>query len=360
MTKLNYKYADFARTLLRQIAVDRMMPGDRLPSEEDMGRQHGLSRITVRRALRMLEKDGYVSRKRPLGTFVARSLQDAGDLHMVRGTVIVAIPSLTSNPGDEDHALTTVLRGMEEELAQVGFSVHVLSLGRDERRDRGRLTSLMEHGKVEGICAVGSCFDRFRHLVGATPLVNSCTFFPDQLPWVGVDMSEAAFSCIRFLLDHGHRDIATIIGPWVDLRAMGQINLGHRRAFEQHGVPFRRTMVHQAYEGESIIDLATEILRDKGRPTAIFAEDWRITRAILFAAQNLGLRIPQDLSLVACGQNNLFVSAPVSITAYLPDNEQVGREAARTLVALTDGGLRPSMPLYVPGRVVEQQSVCRR
>jgi len=360
MTQTSYKYAAFARTLLRQIAADGMGPGDRLPSEEEMGRQHGLSRITVRRALRMLEKDGYVSRKRPQGTFVARALEGAEAPHMVRGTVVLAIPNLSPDSDGEDHALATMLRGLEDEVSQLGFTVHVLSVGRDEARDRSRILRLMEHGNVDGICTVGSCFDAYHELVGDTPLVNSCTFFPNRLPWVGIDMGEAAFSCIGYLLDRGHRDIATIVGPWVDLRALGLIARGHRRACDERSAVFRRTMIHQAYEGESIVELVTEILKSNPRPTAIFAEDWRITRAVLIAAGNLEMKIPEDLSLLACGQNNLYVSAPVSITAYLPDNERVGREAARLLVAIIDGGAKPASPVCVPGRFVEQQSVLRQ
>ena len=57
------KYVGLARHLLRDIAVRRMKPGDRLASEHELVRSHNMSRVTVRQALQLLENDGYVSRR---------------------------------------------------------------------------------------------------------------------------------------------------------------------------------------------------------------------------------------------------------------------------------------------------------
>lgn len=357
MTKAPYKYANFAQKLLRRIVLDRMKPGDRLPTEEDLVKEHGLSRITIRRALFMLERDGFVLRKRRLGTFVAKSPKSIEDMSLVRGTAVIVIPHLASNSGAEDHALSSAMRGIEDTLAHAGFAVHILSVGRDEAQDRIRLHRLLEHSHVEGICVIGSCFDRYAELIGDIPLVNSCTFVPGRIPWVGIDMGEVAHKCIGHLLDCGHRNIATIIGPWVDPRAVAMMSRGHQQAFEEHSASFRRTMIHQAYEEHAIVELVQEVLQTEPCPTALFAEDWRITRGVLVAAAAMGVRIPEDLSLVGCGQNNLYFTSPVAITAYVPNNEQVGRDVARVLLDMLDGRARPSEPVFVPGELLERDSV---
>jgi len=52
------------------IQNNRLVPGDRLPTETKLAQMLGVSRITVREALRLLEEDGIIIRRRGRGTFV--------------------------------------------------------------------------------------------------------------------------------------------------------------------------------------------------------------------------------------------------------------------------------------------------
>jgi len=65
-------YHQIALNIQRRIASGEWGIGDRLPSEMDLAGFYEVSRVTVRQALTVLEKDGLVERKRPSGTFVIR------------------------------------------------------------------------------------------------------------------------------------------------------------------------------------------------------------------------------------------------------------------------------------------------
>lgn len=65
-------YHQIALSVQRRIASGEWGVGDRLPSEMGLAEVYGVSRVTVRQALSVLEKDGIVERKRPSGTFVTR------------------------------------------------------------------------------------------------------------------------------------------------------------------------------------------------------------------------------------------------------------------------------------------------
>lgn len=353
----SYKYLDLAHKLRRQIVVLDLQPGDRLPTEDELVQQHGVSRITIRRALSLLEKDGLVSRKRKLGTFVNRALKHPADLHTVRGVVVVLIGSNLSVVGEEDRALSTVLCGLERYLADRGFGVQIMSVGRNEAHDRARLVHMLTQGNVEGVCAIGSCAEACRAAADSVPLVSSCTFVPSPLPWVGMSVEEATYLSVACMLDRAHERVAVVCGPWVDSPALAAFADGARRAHREHDVVFHQSLLYHAFDEQSLEDLAVDILTGPLRPTGIFCEDWRVCRAVVSAATKLSLRIPQDLSLVGCGQNIQYLSSPVAITAYVPHSERIGAEAARILVEVVDGGVVPSEPVVVPGRLVEGESV---
>ncbi|MGE0581334.1 MAG: histidine utilization repressor [Steroidobacteraceae bacterium] len=64
-------YQTVLQHLLKQISQGRFKPGSRLPSENDLVRQFGISRMTANRVLSLLAADGVVTRIAGVGTFVA-------------------------------------------------------------------------------------------------------------------------------------------------------------------------------------------------------------------------------------------------------------------------------------------------
>ena len=67
-------YAQLVRILQGQIAAGELRPGDRLPSESKLCKHHGVSPMTVRRAINILAEQGAVITEQGRGTFV-KSLQ---------------------------------------------------------------------------------------------------------------------------------------------------------------------------------------------------------------------------------------------------------------------------------------------
>lgn len=67
----NYKYTQLYDILVEKITSGEWKPHDRIPPEHELCRRYNLSRITVRDALDLLAKDGYIYKKQGKGTFVA-------------------------------------------------------------------------------------------------------------------------------------------------------------------------------------------------------------------------------------------------------------------------------------------------
>ncbi len=81
------QYALIAQALMADIASGRHAVGSLLPPEMDLCTQFGVSRHTVREAMRMLQERGLVSRQRGVGTLVKASQAEA---HYVQSTASIA------------------------------------------------------------------------------------------------------------------------------------------------------------------------------------------------------------------------------------------------------------------------------
>jgi GntR family transcriptional regulator, arabinose operon transcriptional repressor len=352
------RYLDLAHKLLLDITNRGLKPGQLLGTETELIARHGLSRSTVRQALAVLERDGYVSRKRARGTFVGNMVDPASKNHLLRGTVLVICSNEQTAHLQEDIAFATILRLIERSLANKGFSVQILGVGENPSDDQARLKRLLDQGHIDGICAIGPCFEPYRALAGdKIPVISSCSFSPLKSPWVGQDIRAVSRECVKYLIDRGHRQIAMVCGSSIDQAAFAIFANGYREAFAAAQLPLNRQLLCQAYPGEPLMQFFAEVLKGPSRPTAIFAENWRVCQAMLASANVLGLRIPEDISLVGYGQNVQQLSAPVAITSYVPQAEGIGEELANILTSFADGKSIPGEPVFIPGRLVEGESV---
>lgn len=65
------RYKQLKEKIIRQISSGELRPRDRVPSENDLVQEAGVSRMTANRALRELNDEGYVERVAGVGTFVS-------------------------------------------------------------------------------------------------------------------------------------------------------------------------------------------------------------------------------------------------------------------------------------------------
>ncbi len=70
------RYHQIAQTLRERISTSRQGPGERLDNQRSLAREFGVTLMTLRQALDLLERDGLIARRHGLGTFVARPAID--------------------------------------------------------------------------------------------------------------------------------------------------------------------------------------------------------------------------------------------------------------------------------------------
>lgn len=178
---------------------------------------------------------------------------------------------------------------------------------------------------------------------------------PD-VPAVGATNWQGGLDATRHLLDLGHRRIGMVAGPDRMLCSRARVN-GYRAALESAGVPLDPALVrvgefsHAAGYAEG-----RKLLRARRRPTAIVAGDDLQALGVYEAARELGLRIPDDLSVVGFDDLELaqWVGPPLT-TVHQPLAEMAAA-AARIVVDLARGRQPTATRIQLATRLVERGS----
>lgn len=76
------RYHQIAQNLRERIAQGQPASGDRLDNQRNLAREFGVTLMTLRQALELLERDGLITRRHGLGTFVASPIVDYDILHL--------------------------------------------------------------------------------------------------------------------------------------------------------------------------------------------------------------------------------------------------------------------------------------
>lgn len=155
---------------------------------------------------------------------------------------------------------------------------------------------------------------------------------------VGIDNRQGAYEAVRHLLELGHRSIAAIQGPDVNLEVRDRI-AGYRQALEEFGVsPDPNLLIPGAFTYDSGIAATKTILEMDPLPTAIFAMNDHMAIGVMHTLRTAGLTVPDDMAVI--GFDNIpssrFMQTPLS-TVQVPGRE-MGRRAVELLLDAIESG----------------------
>jgi LacI family transcriptional regulator len=135
----------------------------------------------------------------------------------------------------------------------------------------------------------------------------------------------------RHLLDLGHRRIGLVCGPRYASTARNR-EAGYRDALADAGVPVDETLLAGDSFSMQAGETAGRTLLDRSdRPTAIFAVNDNTAIGVMAAAHALGLRVPDDLSLVGYNDIPIVSRLPIPLTTVRVPFQQIATNALELL-----------------------------
>ena len=159
-------------------------------------------------------------------------------------------------------------------------------------------------------------------------------------PWklVVTDYLPAIAEMTRHLVDFGHRDIALISGPSTNASSQKrQEAFVHSLAV--HGLELSPEMIIEGnFTYDSGVKAAEKLLSQERRPTAIFAANDEMAFGVMNVAYHMGLKIPDDLSLVGFDGTSFSTFVVPPLTTIVRQTDVMSRLGTQKLLAQIEKG----------------------
>ena len=230
-----------------------------------------------------------------------------------------------------------VMKGVNRAIAESEFDLLVYTTGDVRKSGRAfheqKYVSLLTNSISDGVIIVAPVAGEFNidaPIISIDPLASNPNY-----PSVHATNYQGAMDAMEYLIGLGHRRIGHISGR-SELESSNRRLKGYRDGLEQAEIPVEEELIASGdYTTETGYERARDLLTLDKPPTAIFASNDQTAIGVYQAAQEMGLRIPTDLSVV--GFDNISESKYMGLTTVDQFISEMGYVATRMLIKLING-----------------------
>ena len=173
---------------------------------------------------------------------------------------------------------------------------------------------------------------------------------------IGSTNFSGGLTATRHLLSLGHRRIAYVGGPVTAACNQARVH-GYRAAMEAAGAPILDEYVRTGdFLYENGLRLGRELLALPEPPTACFAGSDETALGVIEAARSLGLRVPEDLSVIGFDDTQMAQLSSPPLTTIRQPLREMGAVALRTALRLAAGEELESHHVELATQLVQRRS----
>jgi len=305
---------------------------------KDVAQLAGVSTATVSRALMNPEKVSASTRKRVENAVLEAGYSPNSLARNLRRneskTIVTIVPDIC------DPYFTEIIRGIEDAAMENGYLVLLGDSGQQQKRERS-FVNLVFTKQADGMLLLGANlpFDVSKpEQKNLPPLVMACEYAPElELPTVHIDNLTSAFEAVNYLTQMGHKRIAQISGPEESALCKFR-HQGYQQALRRAGITLNTaysTNSNFSFEGGA--KSLRQLLSLPDAPTAIFCHNDMMAIGAIQEAKKLGLRIPQDLSIIGFDDIQFSQYCDPPLTTVSQPRYEIGRQAMLMMLDLLKG-----------------------
>ncbi len=314
----------------------------RISSERELAERAGVSRVSVRRALKNLVNEGLLVQRQGSGTYIIPAPS-------LRNIEVLVARDIRSNDPFYSELLAEISHYCAETSRQLSVRREGSANGRREFRGPTIIVGLVDEGLVREV----SAGDR---------LVVSTQYYPDVLEITQIlfDDYRIGSEAAEILHRLGHARIVHLRGP----RAYPSAE-DRARGFESGATKRKMSVVtlHGKMNWRSGHDLGAEVIRMLGQPdgpTAAFASNDWMALGLMQRLAEAGIKVPAQLSIIGC--DNIHMAAEIfpGLSTFKWDTAYLVRELFAVIDSEAQDGDRSHKRILLPASFVERDSTGRR
>jgi len=251
-----------------------------------------------------------------------------------------------------------IVRGIQDYLNENDFLSLIVNSDWDPDQEQAAIKTLLSR-PVDGIIFVeyshqttSDVLERsnkprvFVHRLFGSPIKNSVV--PDDYYGAGL--------ATEHLIGLGHDRIGYINGPenWHTCRARLR---GYQETLASHNLPLDASLIQPGdWEMDSGSASAQNFLKQDKPPTAIFAANDSMALGAIYAIQDAGLRIPEDIAVVGYDNRNFTTTVRPRITTVSMPVIEMGGVAAELLLKQIAEGRKEEVEIKVKGQLIIRET----
>ncbi|HVX65401.1 MAG TPA: LacI family DNA-binding transcriptional regulator [Bryobacteraceae bacterium] len=331
---------------------------------KDIARELGVSVVTVSKVLRNHSDISEETRQRVLKrikelnyqpNFAARALVTGRTY-----TVALIVPDLV-HP-----FFAEVAKGLSSTLRKRSYSLMIASSEEDPALERQEIEQVLAR-RLDAIVVASAQWtvESFRKIEEhrIPYILIDRQFLGLAANFVGVDDEAVGVLATEHLIEAGCRRIAHIRGPELSTGA-GRLE-GYKRALTAHGLPLLPNYIVAGKTGDvnsdaSGMEAMRHLLACDPRPDGVFCFNDPTAMGAMNAILEAGLRVPEDVAVIGCGNVRYDSSLRVPLTSVDQQSAGIGEKAAKLALSLIESKntQRPKSILLTP-KVVVRSSTAR-
>jgi len=257
-----------------------------------------------------------------------------------------------------------VVRGAEDVASKASYHLVLCNTDNDPAKERSYLDELRSY-HPSGLLIIPAAGSKLTAELQPESGAHTPTVCVDRCPidWKGdavlVANEEGSYRITKYLIQMGHRHLATITGPLHLTNAAARLK-GFEKAIKESGLKVAPEFIQEGqFDRMSGYQCGLRLLKMLPRPTAIFAANDMIALGVLLASKELELRCPEDISLAGFDNQEFAEFTNPALTTVHQPGYQLGATAARILLDRIRGKKGAAEQVVLPTEPKIRNSVAR-
>ena len=329
--------------------------GDMLPTESSMLTYYNVSRITVQKAMNILASRGILERTPGRGTFVKDAANTRNNGHTNSFYAIIT-------PFQEPETLKIIKNAQDVMSANDQYlTVHFTDF---KAQDEPQIIDKLVADGVSGIIVYALFSDVNQAYYARLLRSDLPVVFVDKSIYgltanlVLADNHNGAYQAAEHLIQKGHRHIAFISYSSNWGSSLTERLRGFVQCLKDHDLPLvPGRMAVNIPDGSLVADNLDKLIRKHPETTAIQCATDHIARLAYEWANNRGLRIPQDISIIGFDNDIYTASMNPPMSTIAQDFSLIGTQAAELVLDISKTQSKLKRIIYTPTELVERDSV---